>query len=99
MNAEEIEVQRAEQDEWVNPFLPQATLPELHHLGHILRSLLRQNGFETDAAAAIGILLDDVHVLLLVSDGVPGLAAAEFVKALDGGFRNGQLRAAFMYDC
>ena len=66
MDAQEIQIQRGGERERRNPFLFHAALPQLDHLGHRLRGLFGGNGLEADAAAAIGVGLDDVHVLFLV---------------------------------
>src|SRR5438552_14854346 len=93
MNAEEIEIQRRGEDERRDPFLPDTALPKFDHLGHPLGGLLRRQGFESDPAAAIGVCLDDVHVLFLVSASIPNFAAAKFMQTLDRPFRDWKFRA------
>src|SRR5204862_3876625 len=66
MNAEEIEIQPGGEDERRDPFFPDAALPEFDHLCHRFGRLPGGNSFETNTAAAIGVSLDDVHILLLV---------------------------------
>src|SRR5260370_40380561 len=78
MNAEKIQIERAGEYQRMNPFLHYAALPKLNHFRHRRRRLSGGHRFETHAAAAMPVGLDDVHVLFLVTAAVPDFAATAF---------------------
>ena len=80
---QEVEIQSGGKDERMNPFLANTSLPQFDHLGHRLRCFFRAYSFETNAAAAIGEGLDDVHIVFLVFAGIPNFTARQGVKLLD----------------
>src|SRR5947209_4602693 len=96
MNAEKIKIQRGGDDQRMNPFFAETALPEFHHFLHGFRGVFRRNGFEANTAAAIGVSLNDVHVLFLILAGIPNLSSTRFMKTFDGGLGNWKLRTAFM---
>src|SRR5438132_4631380 len=96
MNAKEIEIQRGGEEERRDPFFAEAALPEFDHLRHRFPRLFRGNSFETNTAAAIGVSLDDVHILLLVEAGIPNFAAGKLVQLFDSGLGDRQLYAALV---
>ncbi len=97
MDAQKVKVELpAAVNRRVNPFFPNPALPEFDHLRHRLGCLFCRDGFESHAAAAIRVVLDDVHVLLLVKAGVPDLTTAQFMDRFDGALGNGKIRAALV---
>ncbi len=94
MDAEEVEVECGGENQRVNPFLAHTALPEFDQLTHRPGRPAGRNGFEADATAAIGVFLDDVHVLFLVNARIPDVAARKFVESFEGGFGEGELWSA-----
>lgn len=94
MDTEEVEVQSSGKDERMNPFFPNASLPQFDHLSHRLRCFFRAHSFETTAAAAIGEGLNDVNIAFLYSPA--SQISRKCVKLLDRGFGDRKLRAALV---
>lgn len=96
MNAQKIQIERRNEDQRRNPSLDEAALPELNHFRHRLRRSFGGDRLEANAAAAIGVSLNNVHVLIFVTAGIPDLAAAEAVQLFYRGLREGKFRAGFV---
>lgn len=77
----------------MNPFFKDTALPQFKRLGHEPCSLLRGHSLEANAAATIGVRLNNVDVLFFIGTCVPNFTARKFVKLLDRRLRDRELRA------
>ena len=90
----ERQVQGGSQNDWVYPFFAETSVPEFNRLGHRFSSLSGWNGFKANAAAAIRIQLNDVHILLLVNARIPDVTAGKLVELFNSRFGNRKIRGS-----